>query len=116
MRQPAAMTISGVRQPGLIRAADLTIDLNGHTVRRDGQPVGLSRTEFNLLAALAQNPGQAFSRAQLLDRLHGVAYDGYDRSVDAHVKNLRHKLEVDPASPRYVLTVYGIGYKFTDEL
>ena len=76
----------------------------------------LTRTEFNLLATLAQHPGQTFSRAQLLDRLHGVAYDGYDRSVDAHIKNLRRKLEVDPAEPRYVLTVYGIGYKFTDEL
>ena len=108
-------TQGGVRQPGLIRVADLEIDLNGHTVRRAGQQVSLSRTEFNLLATLAQNPGQTFTRAQLLDRLHGVAYDGYDRSVDAHVKNLRHKLEADPANPRYVLTVYGIGYKFTDE-
>jgi DNA-binding response OmpR family regulator len=64
---------------------------------------------------LAQHPGQAFTRAQLLDRLHGVAYDGYDRSIDAHIKNLRRKLEPDPAEPHYVLTVYGIGYKFTDE-
>ena len=108
-------TQGGVRQPGLIRAADLAIDLNGHTVRRDGQPVGLSRTEFNLLVALAQKPGQAYRRAQLLDRLHGVAYEGYDRSIDAHIKNLRRKLEIDPAEPHYILTVYGIGYKFTDE-
>ena len=105
----------GVRQPGLLRAGELEIDLHGHRVSRAGEPVRLTRTEFNLLAILAQNPGQTFSRAQLLDRLHGVAYDGYDRSVDAHVKNLRHKLEADPANPRYVLTVYGIGYKFTDE-
>jgi two-component system alkaline phosphatase synthesis response regulator PhoP len=109
-------TQGGVRQPGLIRAADLEVDLNGHTVRRAGRPLSLSRTEFNLLAALAQNPGQAFTRAQLLDRLHGVAsYEGYDRSIDAHIKNLRRKLELDPAEPRYILTVYGIGYKFTDE-
>ena len=105
----------GLRQPGLLRAADLEIDLHGHRVTRGSEPVHLTRTEFNLLAILAQNPGQAFSRAQLLDRLHGVAYDGYDRSVDAHIKNLRRKLEPDPAEPRYVLTVYGIGYKFTDE-
>jgi two-component system alkaline phosphatase synthesis response regulator PhoP len=105
----------GLRQPGLLRAGELEIDLHGHRVTRAGEPVRLTRTEFNLLAILAQNPGQTFSRAQLLDRLHGVAYDGYDRSVDAHVKNLRHKLEEDPANPRYVLTVYGIGYKFTDE-
>jgi two-component system alkaline phosphatase synthesis response regulator PhoP len=106
----------GVRQPGLMRAGDLEIDLNGHRVTRSGQPVALSRTEFNLLSVLAQHPGQTFTRAQLLDRLHGVAYEGYDRSVDAHVKNLRRKLEVNPLEPRYVLTVYGIGYKFTDEV
>jgi two-component system alkaline phosphatase synthesis response regulator PhoP len=105
----------GVRQPGLLRAGELEIDLHGHRVTRGGEPIRLTRTEFNLLAILAQNPGQTFSRAQLLDRLHGAVYDGYDRSVDAHIKNLRRKLEPDPAEPRYVLTVYGIGYKFTDD-
>jgi len=106
----------GVHQPGLIRAGELEIDLHGHRVTRAGAPIRLTRTEFNLLATLAQHPGQTFTRAQLLDRLHGVAYEGYDRSVDAHVKNLRRKLELDPAEPRYVLTIYGIGYKFTDEI
>lgn len=102
--------------PGLLRAADLEIDLEGHRVSRSGTPIKLSRIEFNLLAILAQHPGQIFTRAQLLDRLHGIIFDGYDRSIDAHIKNLRHKLEADPAEPRYVLTVYGIGYKFNDEL
>jgi len=106
----------GVHQPGLIRAGDLEIDLHGHRVSRAGETIQLTRSEFNLLAVLAQHPGQTFTRAQLLDRLHGVAYDGFDRSVDAHIKNLRRKLEVDPAEPRYVLTVYGIGYKFADEV
>ena len=106
----------GVHQPGRIRAGDLEIDLRGRRVTRGGASVRLTRSEFNLLTALAQHPGQTFSRAQLLDRLHGIAYDGYDRSVDAHVKNLRRKLEPDPAEPRYVLTVYGIGYRFTDEV
>jgi two-component system alkaline phosphatase synthesis response regulator PhoP len=106
----------GVRQPGLVRAGDLEIDLHGHRVTRAGEPVRLTRSEFNLLAVLAQHPGQTFTRAQLLDRLHGVAYEGFDRSVDAHVKNLRRKLEPDPAEPRYVLTVYGVGYRFTDEV
>jgi two-component system alkaline phosphatase synthesis response regulator PhoP len=106
----------GVHQPGLVRAGDLEIDLQGHRVTRSGAPIRLSRTEFNLLATLAQHPGQTFTRAQLLDRLHGVAYEGYDRSIDAHVKNLRRKLEPDPAEPRYVLTVYGIGYQFADEV
>jgi len=106
----------GVHQPGLIRVGDLEIDLNGHRATRSGETLQLTPNEFNLLALLAQHPGQTFSRAQLLDRLHGVAYDGYDRSIDAHIKNLRRKLEIDPAEPRYVLTVYGIGYKFTDEV
>ena len=106
----------GVRKPGLVHAGDLKIDLRGHSVARAGESIRLTRTEFNLLATLAQYPGQSFTRAQLLDRLHGVAYDGFDRSVDAHVKNLRRKLEPDPLQPRYVLTVYGIGYKFTDEV
>ncbi|MGB6836947.1 MAG: response regulator transcription factor [Dehalococcoidia bacterium] len=106
----------GVRQPGLIRAGDLEIDLHGYRVSRGGEPIHLTRSEFNLLAVLAQHPGQTFSRAQLLDRVHGVAYEGFDRSIDAHVKNLRRKLEPDPAEPQYVLTVYGIGYRFTDKV
>ena len=104
-----------VVQPGLLRAADLEIDLKSRRLTRAGTPVKLSRIEFNLLAILAQNPGQIFTRAQLLDRLHGFAFDGYDRSIDAHVKNLRRKLEPDPGEPRYVLTVYGVGYQFNDE-
>jgi two-component system alkaline phosphatase synthesis response regulator PhoP len=106
----------GLRQPGLLMAADLEIDLDGHRVKRGGETVGLSRTEFIILSRLAAHPGQTFTRAQLLTHLHGVAYEGFDRSIDAHVKNLRRKLEPDPANPRYVLTVYGIGYKFNDEL
>lgn len=104
-----------VYQPGLLRSGNLEIDLPGHRVSRDGEPVTLSRTEFNLLAVLAQHPGQTFTRAQLLNRLHGVAYDGYDRSIDAHIKNLRRKLESDAADPQYIQTVYGVGYRFADE-
>jgi two-component system alkaline phosphatase synthesis response regulator PhoP len=106
----------GVHQPGLVRVGDLEVDLEGHKVTRGGEPIHLTRSEFNLLAVLAQHPGQTFTRAQLLDRLHGVAYDGFDRSIDAHIKNLRRKLEPDLAEPRFVLTVYGVGYKFTDEV
>lgn len=102
-------------EPGMIRSGGLEIDLKGHTVTRDGEPIRVTRTEFNLLVNLAQHPGQTFSREQLLERLHGVAWDGFDRSVDAHIKNLRRKLEPDPALPRYIVTVYGIGYKFTSE-
>jgi two-component system alkaline phosphatase synthesis response regulator PhoP len=100
--------------PQVIRAADLEIDLGGHRVVRHGEPVSLSRTEFNLLAALARYPGQTFTREQLLDHLHGYSGAGFDRSIDAHIKNLRKKLEPDPANPVYILTVYGIGYQFAD--
>jgi len=109
--------VQGGGQPaGLVRSGDLEIDLNGHRVTRQDETLNLTRIEFNLLSTLAQHPGQIFSRAQLLDRLHGVTYDGFDRSVDAHIKNLRRKVELDPSDPRYILTVYGIGYKFTDEV
>jgi two-component system alkaline phosphatase synthesis response regulator PhoP len=106
----------GVHQRGLIRAGDLEIDILGHRATHDGDLLSLTRTEFDLLVTLAQHPGQAFTREQLLDRLHGIAYDGYDRSIDAHVKNLRQKIEPDPSVPRYILTVYGVGYRFTDEI
>ena len=105
----------GVRQSGLIRAGDLEIDLNGYKLTRAGQAIHLTRTEFTLLAALAQNAGQTMTREQLLDHLHGVAYDGFDRSIDSHIKNIRRKIEPDPLNPQYVITVYGVGYQFTDE-
>jgi two-component system, OmpR family, alkaline phosphatase synthesis response regulator PhoP len=102
-----------VRPTNMIRADDLEIDIAGHNVRRRGTEIRLTPSEFTLLATLAQHPGQVFSREQLLERVYGVAYDGFARSVDAHIKNLRQKLEDDPTVPRYVLTIYGIGYKFS---
>jgi len=105
----------GQRTPGLIVARDLEVDTNGYKLTRSGEDIHLSRTEFNLLAILAQYPGQTFTRAQLLNRLHGYSDTGYDRSIDAHIKNLRRKLEPDPAQPKYILTIYGVGYKFNDE-
>ena len=102
------------RQPvTLIRMGELEIDLNGHRVMLAGEPIRLTPIEFNLLTTLAQHPGQTFTRAQLLDRL-GVAADNFDRSVDAHIKNLRRKIETDTSEPRYILTVFGIGYQFTE--
>jgi DNA-binding response OmpR family regulator len=79
-----------------------------------GQPVDLTPTEFQLLATLVRQPGRIFSREQLLEAVHGVAFDGYDRSVDSHVKNIRRKIEPDPRKPRYIQTVYGVGYRFID--
>ena len=105
-----------VQQPGILRAADLEINLDGHRLTRNGQLIELSRIEFNLLTILAQHPGLTFTRAQLLERIHGYAFEGYDRSIDAHVKNLRRKLEPDPSEPRYILTVFGVGYKFNEQL
>jgi DNA-binding response OmpR family regulator len=77
--------------------------------------VDVTPTEFQLLAALARQPGRIFTRAQLLDAVRGVAFESYERAIDAHVKNIRRKIEPDPHEPRYVLTVYGVGYKFADE-
>ncbi len=107
--------VQGDVQPaGIIRASDLEIDVNGHNVTRRGEAIHLTPSEFTLLTVLAQHPGRVFSREQLLERLYGVTYDGLARSVDAHIKNLRQKLEDDPTDPRYVITIYGIGYKFSN--
>jgi two-component system alkaline phosphatase synthesis response regulator PhoP len=106
----------GLRQPDLIRLHDLEIDLKGHRVSRAGEPVALSRMEFSILTILAQNPGQAFTRGQLMNKLHGMADAGYDRSIDAHIKKLRRKLEHNPSEPVYIVTVYGVGYRFQEEL
>ena len=106
----------GLSQPGLIRVGDLEIDLQGHRASQNSEPLHLTRIEFNLLALLAQHPGQAFSRQRLLEQLHGFSHDGFDRSIDAHVKNLRRKIEPDLSNPTYILTVYGIGYRFNDQL
>ena len=96
----------------LVRAGDLTIDLRAHEVSLQGRRVELTPTEFRLLEILAGHPNQVFTRMQLIDRVQGHAFEGYERTVDAHVKNLRGKVEPDPRNPRYILTVYGVGYKF----
>ncbi len=99
----------------VIRAGDVTIDLPKMRVTVGDDEVDLTATEFELLATLARSPGRIYTRAQLLDQVHGVSFESYERSVDAHVKNIRRKLEPDPRKPRYLLTVYGVGYKFADE-
>lgn len=97
------------------RAGSLVIDLDKRTVTQDGQVVDLTATEFDLLLVLARSPGRVFSRMELLDRVQGEAFEGYDRTIDVHIKNLRKKIEPDPREPRYILTVYGTGYRFTEE-
>jgi len=97
----------------LIRAADLEINLEAHTVTRQEANFDLTPTEFDLLVALASHPGRVFTRLQLLESTQGQAYEGYERTMDVHIKNLRAKLEVDPKKPRYIETVFGVGYRFT---
>jgi two-component system alkaline phosphatase synthesis response regulator PhoP len=98
----------------VIRAAGVEIDLSRRQVSVAGRPVELTATELELLAALARQPGRVFTRAQLLDAVHGVSFDSYERAIDAHVKNLRRKIEPTPGAPRYIQTVYGVGYRFAE--
>lgn len=92
---------------------DLTIDKEKFTVLRGGQPIVLTPTEFALLEVLASSPDRVFSRMQLMDKIQGgYSFEGYERTIDTHIRNLRKKLEPNPAQPSYIQTVYGIGYKF----
>lgn len=100
-----------VRTSGIVRVGDLAVDLVNRIVTVGGRPVALTPTEFDILAVLARNPGRPFTRVQLMDLVYDVAYAGYDRAIDSHIKNLRRKIEPDPGEPRYILTVYGVGYK-----
>lgn len=95
----------------VLKVADIAINLEKRDVRRHGESIELTPMEFDLLATLAQNPGRVFSRMQLLDTVQGVAYEGYERTIDSHIKNLRKKIELDVSQPRYVITVHGVGYK-----
>jgi len=95
----------------VLRLGDLEIDHQAHTVMRDGLELNLTPTEYNLLLAMANYPGRVFTRLQLLEATQGVAYEGYERNIDAHIKNLRQKIEPDPKNPHYIETVFGVGYK-----
>jgi DNA-binding response OmpR family regulator len=101
-------------QAEVIRAGDLVLDVPRLRAEVGGHPITLTATEFQLLTVLARQPGRVFTRSQLLDAVHGVASESYERAIDAHVKNIRRKLEPAPRSPRYLLTVYGVGYRFAD--
>lgn len=100
----------------MLRAGALVLDIGGHQATLDGRALDLTPTEFDLLAVLLRNPGRAFSRLDLLDRVQGDAYEGYERTIDAHIKNLRAKLGDDPRHPRYIQTVFGVGYKLGADL
>jgi two-component system OmpR family response regulator len=99
----------------ILRAGDLVLDVPRMRLTRAGDAVELTATEFALLAAMARQPGRVFTRSQLLDAIHGVAFESYERAIDAHVKNIRRKLEPAPHTPRYLQTVYGVGYRLAEQ-
>jgi two-component system alkaline phosphatase synthesis response regulator PhoP len=113
-RVKAVLRRSGAKEPAakVLRAADITIDRDSRSVQVGSRYVDLTPSEFELLAALMSAPGRVFSRLDLLDILQGVRFEGYERTIDLHVKNLRAKIEPLPRSPRYIQTVYGAGYRF----
>lgn len=106
---------SGQRpQAEVIRAGPIVLNRAARTVSVNGGPLDLTRTEFALLEVLIRDPGRTLNRLQLIEQALGYSYDGYDRTIDAHIRNLRLKLEPDPRNPRYVVTVYGVGYRFAE--
>jgi len=98
----------------ILRVAELRLDLPRMRLTVADQAVDLTATEFQLLAALARQPGRIFTRAQLLEAVHWIAFESYERAIDTHIKNLRRKIEADPRQPRYLLTVYGVGYRLAE--
>jgi DNA-binding response OmpR family regulator len=110
--------VAEAREPGpsTVRVGELAVDFAGHTARLSGTPLRLTPKEFKLLETLVREPGRAFSRLELLERVFGYDYEGLERTVDVHMMNLRKKIERDPTQPVYLLTVYGVGYKFADDL
>jgi two-component system OmpR family response regulator len=98
----------------VIKAGDLSIDTERRTVRRGDKVIELTSTEFDLLKVLAESPGRVYTRMQLLDSTQGEAFEGYERTIDSHIKNLRKKIEPDPNHPRYIITVHGTGYKLEE--
>jgi len=111
LRRSGALRDDG---PEIRRILDVEVDVPRMRVTVAGRPVELTPTEFQLLATIVREPGRVFTRAQLLDAVHGVAFESYERAIDAHVKNLRKKIEPAPGRPRYLLTVHGVGYRFAD--
>jgi DNA-binding response OmpR family regulator len=100
----------------LIQAADVRLDRGTRQVLVGQRDVRLTPSEFDLLAAMMESPGRVYSRAELLERVQGVAYEGYERTIDVHIRNLRSKIEPESSAPRYIETVYGVGYRFAGEL
>ncbi|NHZ72159.1 MAG: response regulator [Aquificales bacterium] len=122
MRMLAARIRAVLRRVGkdtpeadVLRVAGIMLDINGRSVKVADNPVDLTPSEFDILATLMGSPGRAYSRLDLLDRVQGTAFEGYERTIDVHVRNLRSKIEPDPRHPRYIETIYGIGYRFATD-
>jgi DNA-binding response OmpR family regulator len=116
-RVRAVLRRTGETEPRaeVLRVGEVSLDREDHIVKVRENHIDLTPSEFDLLAALMSTPGRAYSRLELLDRIQGTAYEGYERTIDVHVKNLRSKIEADPKSPSYIQTVYGVGYRFARE-
>ena len=99
----------------VLQVADVVLDVNGRLVTVCGQTIELTPSEFDLLAILMANPGRAFTRLELVEKLQGIALEGAEKTINVHIRNLRLKIETDPTNPRYVETVFGIGYRFCKE-
>lgn len=113
-RMQAVLRRAGKQKENLIKIGELHIDLEKHRVKVSEKLIELTPSEFGLLAAMAQHPSRVFSRTQLLELMQGSTFESFDRAIDSHIKNLRKKIERDPQAPEYILTVYGVGYKFRD--
>ncbi|MGW8272553.1 MAG: response regulator transcription factor [Thermodesulfovibrionales bacterium] len=103
----------GAAEPLSFNSGALVVDGQSYTVQKGGTAVGLTPTEFRVLYALASNPGRVFTREELVDKALGYQFEGYERSIDAHIKNIRHKIEDEPRSPQFIITIYGVGYRFS---
>lgn len=108
-------TSGELAETNLIKWGDIIIDLEQHTVKKSGEAIDMTPTEFKILTALAEHPGKVYTRLQLVDLVQGYTFEGYERTIDTHIKNLRRKVETDPKNPEYILTVFGVGYKFRGE-
>jgi DNA-binding response OmpR family regulator len=115
-RRVEEIQLGSRQQQEIIRAGKLVIDSQSRTVSCNGQPINLTAREFDLLSHFATHPGRVFSRSQLLHTVWGYGHDGYEHTVNSHMNRLRAKIEEDPSNPEYILTVWGVGYKFSEKI
>jgi DNA-binding response OmpR family regulator len=112
LRRVQQLAAGATPDPRVLRVGEIEIDIEQRTVRRGGSPVELTAREFALLVHLARHPGRVYTRAQLLDQVWGLRHEAYEHTVSSHINRLRAKLEPSPAAPRYLLTIWGVGYRF----